>query len=366
MSVRKIIVLVFVWALLALVSSARAVTMAELEEQLTIYFNEQLYGSCKAVVLTEQAGDVYEGYVLFMNGRRSDLRVTVSDRKIEYTFVKPVTPGSDSPSPQQMQARIRELEAVVGRQQQEIARLGRQSQPPVAEHRTETPARDRAAESDVPPDAMAEPRFTLEMYRRIEKGMSRPQVTEILEAPGTQLSSSYFDNAVNEIRVWTNEDDSHLCVVFRDGEVLVKTQFGLDRVSRRGAEQSLETDYFDRWRLARESEGQIVPLQLSFGQWLGRVYGRLGETSAEPRVDIIEEGDRVIVQLAYEDADGVARDTYLFLTCQPSTLPDPNAPDTTTVARVCLPAGVRIDGIQYDNPTRAWQLMAALADLPEE
>jgi hypothetical protein len=104
MSVRKIIVLVFVWALLALVPSARAVTMAELEEQLTTYFNEHLYGSCKAVVLTERAGDVYEGYVLFMNGRRSDLRVTVSDRKIEYTFVKPAPPGSGSPDPQQMQA----------------------------------------------------------------------------------------------------------------------------------------------------------------------------------------------------------------------------------------------------------------------
>ena len=69
--------------------AAQAINKPELEKQLVAYFNERMYNCCRSVVLTGQTGDTYEGFVVFVNGRRNDLKVTVTDRKIEYTFIRP-------------------------------------------------------------------------------------------------------------------------------------------------------------------------------------------------------------------------------------------------------------------------------------
>jgi len=295
----------------------QAVDRPELEKQLVAYFNERMYNCCRSVVLTRQTGDTYEGFVVFVNGRRSDLKVTVTDRKIEYTFIRP-TP------------------------------LGRALGPASGA------------------DTLDSPGFTREMYDRIQKGMSSAQVAGILGTPGRQVSSSYFDGAVNEIRVWMNPDDSHICAVFQNGKVLVKTQFGLERISLQAAQGRDEMDYFDKWLLAERIDGRIVPLGLSFGQWIEKARDTLMETSDEPLIDIIEEGDRIILHWRYEDAGDLTRDTYVYLTCLRPHDPNVNLPEASEAERICVPSSVRIDGQEANSPAQAWKTMAALTTRPQD
>ena len=208
---------------------------ADLEAKLLDHLNDRMYGACRAVVLTSDSGNVYEGYVRFHNGRRSDLRVTVSAEEIEYTLGQPAANEQDGQPPkrqrlQQAKDRLKELQALLAQQRREIARLeglGGRTQP-AADPNAATPSpwlkqADRFA---------ADRLVTREMYEKIEKDMSVDRVTGILGSTGMLLSTSRFDGALNEVYVWTNPDDSHICVVFRDDGVLVKTQFGLGEPAR--------------------------------------------------------------------------------------------------------------------------------------
>jgi len=91
------------------------------------------------------------------------------------------------------------------------------------------PARETPATIDGEQEAATQDdlEFTWRVYETIQKGMSYAEIVALLGDPGHLISGSYFDDAENEVFVWTNADDSHLCVVFRDKTVLVKTQFGL-------------------------------------------------------------------------------------------------------------------------------------------
>ncbi len=297
--------------------AVQAIEKPELERQLVAYFNERMYNCCKAVVLTGGTADTYEGFVVFVNGRRSDLKVTVTDRKIEYTFIRSTPLG-------------------------------------------------RAIGSAPGADTLHSSAFTREMYDEIQKGMSHAQVAATLGTPGRQISSSYFDGAVNEIRVWMNPDDSHICAVFQNGKVLVKTQFGLERISSQAGQAPGEMDYFDRWLLAEQINGRIVPLGLSFGQWVEKARDTLMETSEQPRIDIIEEGDQIILHWAYEDAGSLTRDTYVYLTCLRPQDPNSNLPETTEADRICIPSSARSDGQEVNSPAQAWKTMAALAPGPQD
>lgn len=222
--------------LTAVAGTVLAASRIELESRLLDHLNEQMYGSCRAVVLTDKSGDVYEGYVRFHNGRRSDLRVTVSAEGIEYTLGAPASTGPKGELParerlRQAKTRLQELQILIGRQEREIARLEELCRP--MEDDIETAAVDPNAEPPAPTEHDdGEEVVTREQYDRIEKGMSPAQVVAILDASGMLLSSSQFDGASNEIYVWTNPDDSHVCLVFQDNRVLVKTQFGLEQAIR--------------------------------------------------------------------------------------------------------------------------------------
>ncbi len=314
---RCVSVIIGMWSCLGVpFAAAGTVSKGELEQQLLTYLNERMYNSVKSVVLTRETDDGYEGFVRFANGRRSDVKVTVTEEKIEYAFVGRAT--SDA---------------------------------------APRPAADPNAPTVI---ATQDPVYTQQMYRRIEKGMSYAQVADIAGDPGSRISSSCFDGAVNEVWIWANPDDSHICVVFRDGKVLVRTQSGLPQAFGGSGPQRADADYFDNWLLAKRIDGRIVPLDLSFGQWLAQVREAAANASGKPRIDVVEEDNQVIVELSHNDAESAVRETHLYLTCLSVQELGPNAPEAATVERICIPASVQVDGKQDGDPARAWEIMTAL------
>ena len=352
-------------------SAGQARSKGELERQLLTYLNDRLYGSCRTVVLAPAIGEVHYGFVQFINGQRGDLKVTVSDAKIEYTFLKPASsrtePEGRSRDP--LLEKLDGLQATVERQAVEIARLRNLSATQGLD-----PNQSQSSLPDSPPppvsdtavDSMPKPAFTREMYDWIGRDMPREQVTEILGAPGSQISGSDFDGAVNEVYVWANPNDSFICIVFRDGKVLVKTQSGLERTSSEPPRPAREFDYFDAWQLARRIDDRIVPLDLPFGAWLRKVYGAQSEPSAELAMNIIEEREKVIVELPRRARQNYPNITALYLSCLPpeGISTDPN--DAPMAERICIPAGTRAGDEEKADPIQAWKIMAALADLPEK
>ena len=90
------------------------------------------------------------------------------------------------------------------------------------------------------------------------------------------------------------------------------------------------------------------------------------QKSPEPLIDIIEEGDQIILHWAYEDAGDLTRDTYVYLTCLRPQDPNVNLPEVTEAKRICIPSSVRIDGQEVNSPAQAWKTMATLAPRPKD
>jgi len=214
---------------------------SELAEHVKAHINERMSETCKNVMLRHKADALFRGHAEFLNGIQVDLEVTVSDGKVAYRF-------HDWPQPNArvMRTRLDELETLVVELEAEIVRLaqlclqaGIDVRPPLPKADTALPEdsndvpvgsiQETPAAGDENQEATAEERsrFTWKLYDNIAKGMSYADIAAILGNRGHLISGSHFDNAENEIFVWTNPDDSHLCVVFRNGTVLVKTQFGL-------------------------------------------------------------------------------------------------------------------------------------------
>ena len=352
-------------------SAGQARSKGELERQLLTYLNDRLYDSCRTVVLAPAISDVHYGFAQFINGQRSDLKVTVSDERIEYMFLKPASSKTD---PEQQPEdplldKLEELQATVERQAVEIARLrnlcGSRGLDP---NRSQSPAPDSAITpaSNAVVASTPNPTFTREMYDWIGRDMPREQVTEILGAPGSQISGSDFDGAVNEVYVWANPNDSFICIVFRDGKVLIKTQSGLNSTSSKPPQPVREFDYFDAWQLARRIDGRIVPLDLSFGAWLRNVYGSQSEPSPELAMNIIEEQDRVIVELPPQAREDYPDITALCLNYLPPDDENTDPNDVSVAERICIPAGTRTADEEKADPVQAWKIMATLAGLPED
>ena len=241
---RRVVILLILAGVALLAGSSPATNDADpnqVAERVKAHINELMNETCKSVLLKRHADAVYQGHAEFLSGTRINLEVSLSDGAIEYRFL----PQPESPR-QAAERRLAELEATIAWQEAEITRLrGLCLQAGIDVDRATlqaAPARSEdangiATEStwESPPtiyedqQAIPEepPRFTWRVYAEIGKGMSYAEVARILDDSGDLISGSYFDEAQNEVIVWTNPDDSHICVVFQDGRVLVKTQFGL-------------------------------------------------------------------------------------------------------------------------------------------
>ena len=221
-------------ALITLATATHAASTFELADKVLDHINERMYDTCKRVVLERHTDAIYQGYAEFLNGIKIDLEVTVTDNLIEYHFLK-----RPQPLPQTTHDELSELQMLVTQQDAEIARLRAVCQqagidPDATPVSTAAPTPDDAntpppplaevvvrEDQQTPPDDLT---FTWQLYHKIQKGMSYPRVVELLGHHGHLLSSSDFDNGLNDVFVWTNPDDSHICVVFRNGAVLIRTQ----------------------------------------------------------------------------------------------------------------------------------------------
>jgi hypothetical protein len=349
------------------VPAARGTTEDELQEWMRARLNERLYDACRTVKLKREEVEVYQGFAEFINGQRSALTVTVSNHGVTYKFGK-FRPAGAEPNAVQLDR----SEVIISRQNMEIARLealcrraGIDPQVPATDtERTSAESTSERTGVPKPTTAAAAPTFTREMYEKVEKGMTCAQVSAILGSAGEPTSRSSFDGAENEMRVWTNPDDSHICIVFRDGAVLVKTQSGLSHASWQPGQRNTETDDLHDWQLAQPTDGQPVPLGLSLGQWLKDAYETLTRASGEPaQVDVVEDGGRIVVTLAYKDAQLIAHRTEFCLTCLPLPEAGTQAGTTTSTKRVCVPASIRRDGKEA-GPAQAWEALATLAGRP--
>jgi len=215
---------------------------SELQEYLRDHINERMYNVCKTVVLTQEADNIYRGYVEFLNGIRNDIEVDASREVIEYALTRSAPPPAALPRLDSLLTTRDELQATVSRQQAEIARLkalcrqaGVDPEPAPPAQAGEPSPIQAVARSEAMP-------FTRQMYAEIRKGMPYQKVRDVLGADGERIGNSRFGDEVNEMRVWINLDDSHICVVFQNGIVLVKTQSGLPGVGSAPRPPTSEND----------------------------------------------------------------------------------------------------------------------------
>ena len=239
----RILLLILISAALSAACAAAGVvwTTIELADRVKAHINERMYDTCKSVVLERHREAVYRGHAEFLNGVKIDLEVTTADNLIEYRFLKRQQHAAHTTPP-----KLSDLKMLLARRDAEIARLRalcRQAgidpnatlaqaapRPPVDADDPLVPFTQDATitvrENQETPVSES-PIFTWQLYHMIQKGMSYPRVVELLGHEGQMISSSDFDGAVNDIFVWTNPDDSHICVVFRNGKALVRTQHAL-------------------------------------------------------------------------------------------------------------------------------------------
>jgi hypothetical protein len=319
--------------------AAQGISKTEIQERVKAHINERMYDCCRSVMLTEKPDGTYEGFALLLNGIQSSIEVRVSGQDIVYTFtrLKPPAQPADR-SPVNVPAR------------------------------NVTPADVAAAqETEAPLTApAADLTFTSSMYTQIQKGMTYRQVADLLGAAGEQLSSSYFDGVANQVYVWANPDDSHICVVFQDGAVLIKTQSGLPGIAplpplQDGQTESDEFEEFRNRQLARKVDGRIVLLGLSLSQWLEDVSNT---RSSEPgQVEVIEQDDELGVKLTRKDPGGAIHDTTFHLKCLPAE--NVESPAGVEIEGLCIPSRMTEDGKESANPALTWKAMADLAGLGE-
>ncbi len=318
---------------------AQGIGRIELQERVKAHINERMYDCCRSVMLTERPDGAYEGFALLLNGVQSGIEVRVSGQDIAYTFTRLKPPVQPAEQPHSYMPAPVEAEAAATTSQ-------------------ETEASQTAPAADLA--------FTSSMYTQIQKGMAYRQVADLLGADGEQLSSSYFDGAANQVYVWANSDDSHICAVFREGTVLVKTQSGLPGIAPlpplQGTQsESGEFEQFQNRQLATELDGRTTGLGLSLGQWLEKVSeAKAGEPA---QIEVVEQEDGLTITLTRRDPANVARKTVFYLTCVPPEDTGIESPASVEIEALCIPSRMTEDGKESDNPAQTWQAMAQLAGL---
>ncbi len=314
--------------------SAQGISKTELQERVKAHINERMYDCCRSVMLTERPDGTYEGFALLLNGVQTGLEVRVSGQDIAYSFTRLKPPVEPAEQPHSY------MPAPV-----------------------EAPAGDAVSQdADTPqtPPA-ADPTFTSAMYTRIQKGMTYRQVADLLGDDGEQLSSSYFDGAANQVYVWANPDDSHICIVFRDGMVLVKAQSGLPGIAPLPALQDTGSERgkfgrFQNWQLARALDGQITLLGLSLSQWLDKVSE---PNSGQPaRVEIVEREDGLTITLTRKDPRNATHQTVFYFTCLSPEEEGIQGAAGAEIEALCIPSRMMNDGQESNDPALTWKTMS--------
>lgn len=308
---------------------AQGISRTEVQERVRAHINERMYDCCRSVMLTERPDGTYEGIALLLNGVQSGLEVRVSGQDIAYSFTRLKPPDE-----------------------------------PANESHGDVPAVEAAASQQEEPDQTLPPlapTFTSSMYAQIQKGMTYRQVTDVLKAQGEQLSSSYFDGAANQIYVWANPDDSHICVLFRDGVVLVKTQAGLPGIAplpplQNAPSESRESEQFRNWQLARDLDGQITLLGLSLGQWLEKASD--AKTGEPAGIEVVEQDDGPTVKLTRRDARGATHETIFYLTSLTPEGRNVEGPAGVETEMLCIPSHMTNDGQESNDPALTWKTMS--------
>lgn len=322
--------------------SARAINKVDLQEQVKAHINERMYDCCRSVTLTERPDGVFEGFALLINGLQSPLEVRISGSEITYTFTR-LTPPASVP----------------------VATEPADKQPPD----NGPPAVVTAADSTASATPDTDDTFTSSMYDQIQKGMGYRQVADILGAAGEQLSSSYFDGAANQVYVWANPDDSHICIIFRDGLALLKTQAGLPGIAplppfEGQKDEAADSTEFNEWLLVRETDGRMVLTGLSLGQWIEKAGRSL--SSVDPNkpasIEVIEQDDGLAVKLVRADPKTGPHDTLFYLKCLSPEEAGVEVPPGGQIEAVCVPTRMTADG-RDSGPAQAWKAMADLAGL---
>jgi hypothetical protein len=72
-----------------------------------------------------------------------------------------------------------------------------------------------------------EQRITKSMYDRIQNGMSYRQVISIIGQEGEELSRTEMVDISTVMYMWQNDDGSNMNIMFQNGKVIQKAQFGL-------------------------------------------------------------------------------------------------------------------------------------------
>ena len=70
---------------------------------------------------------------------------------------------------------------------------------------------------------------TLAQFNRLQTGMTKDQVETILGSPGVEQSSNELAGIRTEMRAWNgNTFGGNMNVMFQDGKLVQKAQFGLE------------------------------------------------------------------------------------------------------------------------------------------
>ena len=88
-------------------------------------------------------------------------------------------------------------------------------------------------------------------------------------------------------------------------------------------------------------------------------------TAREPQIDVIEEDHRIVVEISRDDTDHAGATSLYLVWLSPQELA-PDSPELAVLERVCIPAGIRVDDKEDNDPARAWGVMATMAGLSEK
>lgn len=70
-------------------------------------------------------------------------------------------------------------------------------------------------------------KFSLKQFYQINEGMTYDAVVNLLGADGETMSSNDIGGYKNEMFTWKNDDGSSIMLMFQNGRLVSKTQYGL-------------------------------------------------------------------------------------------------------------------------------------------
>ncbi|MHB0935917.1 MAG: hypothetical protein ACYC6A_05960 [Armatimonadota bacterium] len=98
---------------------------------------------------------------------------------------------------------------------------------PVRSNRHSPPANPNSYTSSTPSTPVR--KVTYEKYLKIENGMSYNEVVSIIGTAGIKGQSATWGEITTIHYRWINDDDSMMVVTLKNGQVVMKDQFGLDK-----------------------------------------------------------------------------------------------------------------------------------------